>query len=312
MLDRTKKVLLTGAQGMVGSAMLKTLQVAGFKNILAVGRHDLNLSDWVAVDKFFAEQKPAYVFMIAAKVGGIKANIADPTGFLLQNLKIATNLFEACHKHKTLKNLFLGSSCIYPQNAPQPMKEEYLLTGPLEPTNEGYALAKIAGLKLAEFYYKQYNMLTVCPLPCNIYGTNDHYDLEKSHVLSALIKRFYDAKQEGKDQVTLWGTGIARREFIHVNDVAAGLLFLMDNYKQPNILNLGTGSDVSIGELAKIIASKVGYEGQINWDASKPNGMLKKCMDTSKMVALGFKPQISLLSGIKQSIQEYAALKATV
>jgi GDP-L-fucose synthase len=303
------KILLTGASGMVGSAVLKLLSQNSNYEILSPGRSELNLLDAAQVDGYFRVNRPDYVFMLAAKVGGIIANKSDPVGFLSENVKIELNLFEACFKYETSKNLFLGSSCIYPRDCPQPMKENHLLTGPLEPTNEGYALAKILGLKLAKYYFEQYDMLTICPMPCNIYGTNDHFDLSSSHVLSALVRRFVDADDERKGSVTLWGTGVARREFIHVDDVARALLFLLENYDDPDIINLGTGKDISIFDLATLIAELVGYEGDINWDKSKPDGMLRKCLDISKLSEIGFEPAITLREGIKKTISEYRFLK---
>ncbi len=310
MIDRNGRILILGATGIVGSAIYRLLQKRGFRNILTPSRLELDLADKKAVDDYFAIHQPEYVFMIAAKVGGIAANIADPVGFLSENVKMEINLFEACHKYKTQKNLFLGSSCIYPRESHQPMKEEYLLTGPLEPTNEGYALAKIIGLKLAAYYYQQYNMVTICPMPCNIYGTNDHFEFHRSHVLSALVRRFVDAQEQKVEEVTLWGTGAARREFIHVDDVAEALLFLMDSYETPEIVNVGTGIDVSIRDLAHLIAKEVGYKGEIKWDPSKPDGMPRKCLDVSKLNKLGFQPRIDLEQGIRQTIKEYLQLKA--
>lgn len=300
------KVLLTGASGMVGSAVQKLLPD---KNLLTPQKNELDLCNQKQVDVYFEQHSPEYVFMIGAKVGGIIANKADPVGFLSENSRMQLNLFEACHKYGTRKNLFLGSSCIYPRECPQPMKEEYLLTGTLEPSNEGYAIAKIMGLKLAQYYYEQYGMLTVCPMPCNIYGTNDHFDLERSHVLSALVRRFVDATDEGKSSVTLWGSGIAQREFIHVDDVAQALLFLMENYNSPDIINLGTGTDVSIRELAILISQAVNYQGEIIWDTTKPDGMLRKCLDISRLTAMGFQAKVSLQEGISRTIAEYRQLK---
>ena len=298
--------LITGSNGMVGSAIKKLL---GDYEILSPTRTELDLGDRQQVRAYFEKHRPDYVLMIAAKVGGIVANKSDPVGFLTENARMQLNLFEACHEFGTSKNLFLGSSCIYPRECPQPIKEEYLLTGALEPTNEGYAIAKIMGLKLAKYYYEQYGMLTICPMPCNIYGTNDHFDLERSHVLSALVRRFVDAVDDKKSSITLWGTGIARREFIHVNDVAEALLFLMNNYDSPDIINLGTGLDISIKELATLIADTVGYHGEICWDASKPDGMLRKCLETSKLTNMGFTPHITLEAGIQQTVSEYRQLK---
>lgn len=294
---------------MVGSSIKRLIEKKNNLEILAPSHIELDLIDKKKVDRFFEINSPEYVLMIGAKVGGIIANKSDPVGFLSDNARMQLNLFEACHKYGTKKNLFLGSSCIYPRDCPQPMKEEYLLTGALEPTNEGYAIAKIMGLKLAQYYYEQYGMLTVCPMPCNIYGTNDHFDLERSHVLSALVRRFVDATDENKASVTLWGSGIARREFIHVDDVAKALLFLMENCNSPDIINLGTGTDVSIQELAAIISQEVNYQGEIYWDTTKPDGMPRKCLDISRLTAMGFQPSISLREGIKQTISEYRQLK---
>jgi GDP-L-fucose synthase len=294
---------------MVGSTLCRLLEKQSFKRILAPNRRELDLSDQQQLDAYFSKHHPQTVFMIAARVGGIAANRADPVGFLSENVRMEINLFEACHRYRTHKNLFLGSSCIYPRESPQPMVEEYLLTGPLEPTNEGYALAKIIGLKLAQYYYEQYDLHTVCPMPCNIYGTNDHFDLERSHVLSALVRRFVDAQAQGSPSVTLWGTGSARREFIHVDDVADALLFLMDHYDRPDIVNVGTGTDVTIRELAGLIAGEVGYEGKIEWDPTKPDGMPRKCLDVSRLNAMGFRARVSLNEGIRRTIEEYRRLK---
>jgi GDP-L-fucose synthase len=309
-MRKESKILVTGSTGMVGSVLVEKLTQTGFLNLLTPGRIELDLLDFSRVNAYFDKYKPDHVFIIAAKVGGIAANMSDPVGFLQDNLEIELNLFKACFKNKTKKNMFLGSSCIYPKDSPQPMREEYLMTGPLEPTNEGYALSKIVGLRLAEYYYTQYNMITICPMPANIYGTNDHFELDKSHVLSALVKRFVDAKDNELEDVTLWGTGIARREFIHVEDIANALIYFMNSdYEKPDIINIGTGSDVSIQELAVLIKEKVGFNGKLNWDSTKPNGMLKKCMDVSKMISLGFQPTVSLEQGIERTIQEYKKLK---
>jgi GDP-L-fucose synthase len=304
-MDQNSTILVTGAAGMVGSAVVRTLRERGFRRVLAPTRRQLDLCDASQVYEFFAAHRPDHVFMIAAKVGGIAANRADPVGFLNENLRLQLNLFDACHRFGTRKNLFLGSSCVYPRDCPQPMREEHLLTGPLEPTNEGYALAKIAGLKSARYYFEQHGLLTICPMPCNIYGTGDHFDLARSHVLSALVKRFGDACDQGVPSVTLWGTGSARREFIHVTDVADALLFLMEHQPSPDIINVGTGTDVSIKELALLIADQVGFRGEITWDASKPDGMPRKCLDISRLSAMGFQPRITLEAGIRQTISEY-------
>jgi GDP-L-fucose synthase len=302
---KSAKFLITGASGMVGSALEKELSSCSNIILLTPNHNELDLRDNQAVDKYFEKHYPDYVFMLAAKVGGIKANKCDPVGFLTDNAKIVLNLFEVCHKYRIKKSLFLGSSCIYPKECAQPMKEEYLMTGALESTNEGYAIAKIMGLKLAKYYYEQYGMITVCPMPCNIYGTNDNYDLETSHVLSALVKRFVDAKDEGKTSITLWGTGKAKREFIHVDDVARALIFLMSNILTPDIINLGSGIDISIKGLAHLIAERVGYEDSIKWDITKPDGMPRKCLDISKISGLGFNNLINLEAGINRTILEY-------
>jgi len=310
-MNQASKILITGSSGMVGSALSRSLFNEGFTNLLTPERIELDLQDYSNVDNYFSENKPEYVFMVAAKVGGIAANISDPVGFLQENLNLELNLFKACYKHKTKKNLFLGSSCIYPPNAPQPIKEKCLTTGgSLEPTNEGYALSKIVGLNLAKYYHAQYGMNTICPMPCNIYGTNDHFSADKSHVLPALISKFVDAKDEHLKEVVLWGTGIARREFIHVEDAAKALIFLMhSNYNQPDIVNIGYGSDISILELAELIKKKVNFMGEISWDSTKPDGMLRRCMDVSKMRNLGYSPSITLQEGIERTIQEYKELK---
>lgn len=308
-MNREAVVLVTGGNGMVGSALCRVLEKHAFHRVLAPSRQQLDLANRQEVDAFFANHRPDYVFMIAAKVGGIAANCSDPVGFLSENTRMELNLFEACYRFNTRKNLFLGSSCIYPRECPQPMKEEYLLTGPLENTNEGYALAKIVGLKLGQYYQTQYGMSTVCAMPCNIYGTNDSFDLERSHVLSALIRRFSDAIDAKQTWVTLWGTGVARREFIHVDDVADALLFLMDHYDSADIINVGTGFDVSVRELANRIATIVGYTGEIRWDSAKPDGMPRKCLDVSRLSRLGFTPRVGIEEGIQRTIAEYRELK---
>jgi GDP-L-fucose synthase len=294
---------------MVGSATLRLLQKNNFNNLVYKTSKELNLTNQAAVHAFFEQEKPEIVILAAAKVGGIQANIDNPATFLIDNLQIQNNICEAALKNNTEKLVFLGSSCIYPKECPQPMKEDYLLTGKLEPTNEGYAIAKIAGIKLLEGYYKQYGFNSISLMPCNLYGPNDSFDLKHSHVLSALVKRFTDAADNNDADITLWGTGIARREFLHVDDVARAILFMMENYNSNQFINIGCGTDVSIKELAETIAQKTGFKGKINWDSSKPDGMLRKCMDVSRMKALGFEPSISLDQGIEQMIQIYKNLK---
>lgn len=310
-MDRDATILVTGASGMVGSALVRRLRADGYARVLAPRRAELDLADRAAVLEWFARHRPRHVFMLAARVGGIAANMADPVGFLDENLRIELNLYAAAQQHGADRCLYLGSSCIYPRECPQPMREEYLLTGPLEPTNEAYALAKIAGLRMAAYMQRQHGLRTVCPLPCNIYGTGDHFDLARSHVLSALVRRFVDAQDARAPAVTLWGTGSARREFIHVDDVVEGMLFFMERVDTPEHVNLGPGTDVTIRELAERIARQVDYAGAVQWDASKPDGMPRKLMDVTRMKALGFAPAIGLDEGIARTIAEYRQLKAT-
>lgn len=305
MLNKTAQIFLAGHRGMVGSATLKYLQLQGFTNLLTAGSKELDLTNQSAVASFFEAVRPEIVILCAAKVGGIQANIENPASFLLDNLQIQNNVMSASLKNGVSKFVFLGSSCIYPKECAQPMKEEYFLTGKLEPTNEGYALAKIAGIKLLEGLKKQFGFNSISLMPCNLYGPNDSFDLNHSHVLSALVKRFVDATVANAPSITLWGTGIARREFMHVDDMAHAILFMLENYDDSQFINIGTGVDISIRELAEMIAALTGYAGKINWDSSRPDGMLRKCMDVSRMKALGFKPQIMLRTGVEQMIEIY-------
>ena len=305
-MEKTDAILVTGGSGMVGARLVDQLRLQGYSNLLTPSRHEMDLCDSRSVDAWFAENRPQYAFLIAAQVGGIAANVADPTGFLANNLKIVVNQLSACHNFGVEKLLLLGSSCIYPRECPQPMHEDHLLTGPLEPTNEGYAIAKIAGLRLAQSYHKQHQLKCVLPMPCNIYGTGDHFDLDRCHVLSALVKRFFDAEKTGAEEVVLWGTGVARREFIHVDDVVGGMLHLFEAAPAAEIVNLGTGVDVSIAELATMIAEETGYQGEIKWDTSRADGMLRKCTDVSRLTELGFTAKILLRNGIRRTIREYS------
>ncbi|MCM2372203.1 GDP-L-fucose synthase family protein [Aporhodopirellula aestuarii] len=307
-MDKNDAILVTGGTGMVGTRLVEQLQSAGYTNLLVPTRKELDLCDEQSVNAWFDRNRPRYAFLIAAKVGGIAANIADPSGFLADNLKIIVNQITACHRSGVEKLLLLGSTCIYPRECPQPMKESHLLSGPLEPTNEGYALAKIAGLRLAQSYHQQHGMKCVLPMPCNIYGTNDHFDLSRCHVLSALVKRFSDAVANDTEEVVLWGSGIARREFIHVDDVVDGMLFLFEKAADGEIVNLGSGTDVSIAELASMIAEETGFQGKIGWDTSRPDGMLKKCTDVSRLHELGFQASVSLRDGIRQTVAQYRTL----
>lgn len=309
MINKSSKIYITGHRGMLGSTTLNLFKEAGYTNIITATHAELDLTNQRAVEDFFQKEKPEYVIHIAAKVGGIKANIDNPAIFLYDNLIMQANVIHSSYKNDVKKFVFLGSSCIYPKESPQPMKEEYLLTGKLEPTNEGYAIGKIAGIKLLETYYQQYGFNSISLMPSNIYGPNDSFDLAHAHVLSSLVKRFVDAQEENARSVTLWGTGIARREFLNVADCANAILYLFENYNSQQFINIGPGNDISIKELATLISQKVGYEGEILWDASKPDGMLRKCMDVNKMKQAGFAPAILLEQGIEEVIKSYKKLK---
>lgn len=299
------RILVTGASGMVGGQLADKLRDEGFSEVLTPTRQEMDLADAGSVERWFANHRPRYAFLLAAQVGGIAANVADPVGFLENNLLLAVHQLRACQRHGVEKLLLLGSSCIYPRECPQPIREEALLSGPPEPTNEAYALAKIAALRLAQAYRQQYGLRCVLPMPCNIYGTGDHFDLQHSHVLSALVKRFVDAADAGVDNVTLWGTGTARREFIHVDDVVAGMRFLFDRLDDGQIINLGTGVDLTIAELADRVAGAAGFQGTIHWDATQPDGMPRKCTDTTRLNDLGFQPRVDLDEGIRRTVDEY-------
>ncbi len=295
---------------MVGSAIVRELEKNRYEKILTASHGQLDLCDQAAVNHFFNTSKPDCVVIAAARVGGINANRLHPAEFLYENLMIQSNLLHASWEYAAKKVIFLGSSCIYPRECPQPMKEEYLMTGPLEPTNEGYALAKISGIKLAQYYQQQYGMDVLCPIPCNLYGTNDHFNLETAHVLAALVKRFVDAKKNDDAKITLWGTGSAKREFLHVDDFSRALLLLMGRWEKPDIINVGSGTDISIRDLAIRIRNKVGFEGELVWDTSMPDGMPRKCMDITNIRNLGFSPAISLDDGIASMIDQYMALRS--
>jgi GDP-L-fucose synthase len=304
-MEEEAKIYVAGHSGMVGSAIVRRLYREGYPNILIQNHSELDLTQQEETEKFFKEEKPDYVFLAAARVGGIHANITHQAEFLYENLMIAANVIDAAYKANVKKLLNLGSSCIYPRECPQPMREDHLLTGSLEPTNEGYAIAKIATYKMAYYYAKQFGMNTISLMPCNLYGPNDNFDLETSHVFSALIRRFIDAYDEGRSSVTLWGTGGAKREFLHVDDLAKAAVLLMNKYNKPEIINVGSGLEISIRELANKIKNSVDFNGKILWDKTKPDGMLRKCLDISKVKALGFIPEISLDVGIEQMIVEY-------
>ena len=298
-MNKNAKIYVAGHRGMVGSAIVRRLEAEGFSNIVYRTSKELDLRVQAEVADFFRRERPDYVFVAAAKVGGILANNTYRADFLYDNLMIQNNLIHQSYVHGVEKLLFLGSSCIYPKLAPQPLKEEYLLTGLLEPTNEPYAIAKIAGIKLCDAYRDQYNCNFISAMPTNLYGPNDNYDLKTSHVLPALIRKFHQAKKEGEKTVMLWGTGKPLREFMHVDDLADACFFLMEQHDEPGFLNVGTGEDISIRALADIIAATVGFEGEIVHDLSKPDGTPRKLMDVSRLATLGWKAQITLEDGIR-------------
>lgn len=297
------KIYVAGHRGLVGSAIIRAIEEQGKHTWIGQTRTELDLLDRKAVFEFLANEKPDAVVIAAAKVGGIHANDTYPVEFLSENLQIETNLMDAAHAAGTPRLLFLGSSCVYPKLAQQPIKEEYLLTGELEKTNEAYALAKISGLKLAHAYRKQYGHKWISAMPTNMYGPGDNFDLENSHVLPALIRKFHDAKTESKASVTLWGTGSPKREFLHSDDLGRACLFLLENYDDDIAINVGVGEDLPIKELAELIQTTVGFNGEIEWDSSKPDGTPRKLLDVSRITALGWKPQISLEEGISSTYE---------
>jgi GDP-L-fucose synthase len=304
-MNPASRIYVAGHSGMVGSALVRRLRAEGYEQLLLAMRDQLDLTDAAAVDSFFAERRPEFVFLAAARVGGILANATWPVEFLRDNLAIELNVLHAAHRRGVEKLLFLGSSCIYPKHAPQPMKEEYLLTGPLEPTNEAYAIAKIAGIKLCQAYGRQYGARYINVMPTNLYGPEDNYDLETSHVLPALIRKFHEAKEAGAPEVVVWGSGTPRREFLHVDDLADACVFLMRYYESLEPINVGVGKDISIAELATLIAEVVSFDGRIIYDRSKPDGTPRKLLDVSKISALGWSASTPLLRGIHQTVDWY-------
>ncbi|MCK5459988.1 GDP-L-fucose synthase [Candidatus Parcubacteria bacterium] len=304
-MDKNSKIYIAGHQGLVGSAIIRNLQNQGYVNLVVKTRQELDLLDDIAVIKFFKKEKPKYIFLAAAKVGGIMANNSYPAEFIYQNLKIQNSIIHNAYLHKTKKLLFLGSSCIYPKFSKQPIKEKYLMSGELEPTNRAYAIAKIAGIEMCRSYNKQYKTNFISAMPTNLYGPNDNFDLENSHVLPALIKKFHEAKIKNKKEITLWGTGKPKREFLYVDDLADACVFLMQNYNDSDIINIGTGEDLSIKKLAENIKKIIGFKGNIKWDYSKPDGTPKKLLDVSKLHKLGLRHKIKLKQGIKITYEQY-------
>ena len=307
-MEKKDKIYVAGHRGMVGSAIVRKLQAEGFENLLVRTSAELDLRSQEAVDTFFKEQKPDYVFLAAAKVGGIVANNTYRADFLYENLMIQNNVIHAAYKHSVTKLLFLGSSCIYPKFAEQPIKEEYLLTGILEPTNEPYAIAKIAGLKMCDAYRSQYGCNFISAMPTNLYGPNDNYDLQNSHVLPALLRKMIVAKRTQQPAVEIWGSGTPRREFLHVDDLADACFFLMQEYDGTDWLNIGVGEDVSIKELAELIKDIVGYEGELQFNTSKPDGTPRKLLDVSKLHSRGWKAKIGLRAGVEKVYEEIKSL----
>jgi GDP-L-fucose synthase len=306
-MDKSDKIFVAGHRGMVGSALMGRLEAETFSNIVTRERAELDLTDESAVRKFFEEERPDIVIVAAAKVGGIKANNDYPAEFLVENLRIQNNVIRSAHDNGVRKLLFLGSSCIYPKFAPQPIRESALLTGPLEDTNEAYAIAKIAGIKLCQAFSREYGANFISAMPTNLYGPNDNFDLETSHVLAALLRKAHEAKVRNDRKLVVWGSGTPRREFLHVDDLASACLLLLEKYDSPEIINVGCGEDISIRELAEVICDVVGFGGELAWDAAKPDGTPRKLLDISKIRALGWKPAIPLRDGIARTYDWFRA-----
>lgn len=300
-MHKSDKIFIAGHGGMVGSAITRALEARGFSNLIKRTRAELDLAVARAVADFFQKEKPEIVIFAAAKVGGIKANNDFPVEFLIDNLRIQTNIISAAYENGTRKLLFLGSSCIYPKNAPQPIPESALLTGPLEPTNDAYAIAKIAGVKLCQAYAREYGANFISAMPTNLYGPNDNFDLETSHVLAALLRKAHEAKVKRARELMVWGTGTPWREFLHVDDCASACLFMLEKYDSPEIVNVGCGEDISIRDLAELICDVVGFKGELTWDKTKPDGTPRKLLDVSKLRGLGWSPTIPLREGIART-----------
>jgi GDP-L-fucose synthase len=306
-LKKSEEIFVAGHRGMVGGALVRRLEAEGFNNLLTRDQSKLDLTDESAVAKLFADETPDIAVVAAAKVGGIKANNEYPVEFLLENLRIQNNVIRFAYQSGVRKLLFLGSSCIYPKFAPQPIPETALLSGPLEPTNEAYAIAKIAGIKLCQAYAREYGTNFISVMPTNLYGPNDNFDLEKSHVLAALLRKAHEAKVRNEKKITVWGTGEQRREFLHVDDLASALLLLLQKYDSPEIINVGCGEDITIRELAELICDVVGYDGELVWDTTKPDGTPRKLLNVTKIRALGWQPTIPLRKGIAQTYEWFVA-----
>ena len=306
-MRKDARIFVAGHRGLVGSAIHRRLLSDGYRNVLVRGRQELDLTQAHEVDRFFDQERPEYVFLAAAKVGGILANNTYPGDFIRENLAIQLNVIDAARRYGVKKLLFLGSSCIYPKYAPQPIKEEYLMTGSLEPTNEPYAVAKIAGITMCQAYNRQYGTNFICLMPTNLYGPGDNFDLETSHVLPALIRKFHEAKINGDRTVIVWGTGTPRREFLHVDDLADAALFLMKVYDSSEIINVGTGEDISIRELAELVAKVVGFQGELVFDVTKPDGTPRKLLDVSRLHSLGWRARIPLEEGIRATYEWYVS-----
>jgi GDP-L-fucose synthase len=309
-MNKSDRIFVAGHRGLVGSAIVRRLQREGYTNLITRSSTELDLRRQEDVERFFAAHRPQFVFLAAARVGGIHANDTYPADFLRDNLQVQTNVIDSAYRNDVRKLLFLGSTCIYPKHAPQPMPEESLLTGPLEPTNEWYAVAKIAGLKMCQAYRKQYGFDAICAMPTNLYGPGDNFDLERSHVLPALMRKFHEAKLRGDREAVVWGSGTPRREFLHVDDLADACLFLMERYSSADIVNVGWGEDVSIRELAQLISEVVGFGGALRFDASRPDGTPRKLVDVARLSSLGWMPGIRLREGITSTYQWYEANQA--
>lgn len=304
-MEKNARIYVAGHRGLVGSAICSELERQGFNQVFGRPRAELDLLETAAVEKFFDHERPEFVFLAAARVGGIHANYSYPATFLYENLQIQNNVIHAAYKFGAKKLLFLGSSCIYPRLAPQPMKEEHMLTGPLEPTNEWYAIAKIAGIKMCQAYRRQYQCDFISAMPTNMYGPNDNFDLENSHVIPALLRKFHEAKSSGAKEVVGWGSGTPRREFLYSDDLARACVFLMEHYSDEQFINVGCGTDATIQELAEAVATVTGFTGAIRWDTSKPDGTPRKLLDSSRLHALGWQPQVSLAEGLRFTYEAF-------